>query len=826
MKKGLILLMLLCMIVFTGFAKSYEFEALSETGLAKTILALQKLPVFGTVFMVGAHPDDEDNGLIAHLAKNLHLNSYYLVATWGKGGQNVIGPEFYDALGVLRSQELASATEIDGGEQLHFGAYDFGYSKTAEETFNDPNWDEETIIGNLVRLIRIYKPIIVLGRHAPTGGHGHHQACGVLVPKAVEAAGDPNMYSEQLEEGLQVWDVPKFYQAGSGGISINTGEYNYILGYSASQIGSIARGSHKCQGMSGSLGSLGDAFSRYVLLRSTVGTEETSLLDNIDTSLKAISNGIEGGPALISDLDGMLLELNEIANAIVAGFDAMNPLSVGEELLEGLGLVREIIAFAQEADLTRNDKALLLERLAMKEEDFVAACNELFSTRVFVEAEDSAIVPGQTFEVTVSFWNLGGQNVDSVKLGLDVPKGWTVVGGEVFEDVAFNQSCEAVFTVTVAEDAPYTDAFDENPITGFAEWEVSGTSVLAEAVADARVVPQVSISTEPERLMAPASSSSIVRSIAVKVQNNTANEISGEVVLDLPAGWELVTEDTSFVLGRENESTTLEIDFMIPANAPLGQSEIVVETIVDGKVFNQGYQIIAYPHIETKYLYKPSVFNVAVIDVKVAADLKVGYVDGGLDINTVYLRQMGVDVTELSPADLAAGDLSQYDTIVIGTRAATARPDIEANSARLNEYVFNGGNLIVQYHKTGEYSGSWEPYDFTISRNRVTVEEAEMKILVPDHPIFNWPNVIGDSDWEGWKQERGLYFPNKWAPEFTPLIDTDDPGEDIEPGSLLIANYGEGTYIYTALVWYRQLDYLVPGGYRVFSNMLSLPKVK
>ncbi|WP_147435110.1 PIG-L deacetylase family protein, partial [Mesotoga sp. HF07.pep.5.2.highcov] len=184
--------------------KSYEFEALSETGLAKTILALQKLPVFGTVFMVGAHPDDEDNGLIAHLAKNLHLNSYYLVATWGEGGQNVIGPELYDALGVLRSQELASAREIDGGEQLHFGAYDFGYSKTAEETFNDPNWDEETIIGNLVRLIRIYKPIIVLGRHAPTGGHGHHQACGVLVPKAVEAAGDPNMYPEQLEEGLQV----------------------------------------------------------------------------------------------------------------------------------------------------------------------------------------------------------------------------------------------------------------------------------------------------------------------------------------------------------------------------------------------------------------------------------------------------------------------------------------------------------------------------------------------------------------------------------------------------------------------------------------------
>ena len=827
MKRGLVLLVLLCLIVVTGFAKTYVFEAIPETGLAKTILALEKLPVFGTVFMIGAHPDDEDNGLIAYLAKGLHLETYYLVSNWGQGGQNEIGPELYEALGVLRSQELASARAIDGGKQLCFNAYDFGFSKTAEETFNNPDWDKETIIGNLVELIRTYKPDIVLSRHAPTGGHGQHQACGVLVPEAVAAAADPNMYPEQLEAGLQVWQAKKLYQAGSGGVRVNTGEYDYVLGYSYNQIGRIARGSHQCQGMAGSLGTPGDAFSNYKLLSSTVGMEETGMFDNLDFSLKAISNGIAGDPEVISAIDGMLLELNGITSSILAGFNAMDPTGIGDEVLEGLSLVREIIAFAALSNLSDDNKELLVERLVMKEADFLAAAREVFSTKFLVSGNDSAIVPGQSFEVTATFWNLGKEVIDKAELALVLPEGWTVdKESEAFEAINFNTNGQAKFTVTVGADAAYTDAFDENPISAVAVWEVMDTSVWTESVADIRVVPKVSVSLDPERLMTTASSSAITRTINVKVQNNSKEAVSGTVDLELPAGWEIVTKDTSFSLGKENEAKSIQVEFKIPASAPLGESEIIAEAIVDGEVFNKGFQVIAYPHIETKNYYKSSVARVAVIDVEVASGLKVGYVDGGLDINTVYLRQMGVDVTELSPADLASGDLSKYDTIVIGMRAATTRPDIEANSARLNEYVFNGGNLLVQYHKTREYLGSWAPFDFTISSNRVTVEEAEIKILVPDHPIFNWPNVIGDSDWEGWKQERGLYFPSKWAPEFTPLIDTDDPGEDIPAGSLLIANYGKGTYIYTALVWYRQLDYLVPGGYRVFANMLSLPKVK
>jgi hypothetical protein len=486
-----------------------------------------------------------------------------------------------------------------------------------------------------------------------------------------------------------------------------------------------------------------------------------------------------------------------------------------------------MIAFAAESNLSDSNKELLVERLILKESDFLAAAREVFSTKLIVSGNDSAIVPGQSFEVTATFWNLGKEVIDKVVLALALPEGWAADKDSVaFEAIKFNTNGQAKFTVTVGADAVYTDAFDENPISAVAVWEVMDTSVWTESVADIRVVPKVSVSLDPERLMAQASSSAVTRTITVKIQNNCKEAISGTVDLELPAGWELVTEDTSFSLSKEGEIRSMQVEFKIPANAPLGESEIIAEAIVDGEVFDMGFQVIAYPHIETKNYYKPSVARVAIIEVEVASGLKVGYVDGGLDINTVYLRQMGVDVTELSPADLASGDLSKFDTIVIGMRAATTRPDIGANSARLNEYVFNGGNLLVQYHKTNEYQSSWSPYSFTLSSNRVTVEEAEMKILVPDHPIFNWPNVIGDSDWEGWKQERGLYFPREWAPEFTPLIDTDDPGEDIPAGSLLIANYGKGTYIYTALVWYRQLDYLVPGGYRVFANMLSLPKVK
>lgn len=796
--------------------------------MAKLILDLQKLPVSGTVLQVGAHPDDEDNALLAYLSKGLHLNTYYLVATYGEGGQNEIGPELYEALGVLRSQELASARTIDGAVQLYLGAYDFGFSKSGAEALQ--KWGHDEFLARMVRFLRVYRPDIVLTHHDTVSGHGHHQAVGTLILEAFDAAADPNKFPEQItKEGLLPWQVKKLYVTDKNPtVQVNVGEFNPVLGRSYHEIGMLARSMHKCQGMVGP-GLKGDQIRGYKLVRSVlpVPAKEGSLGEGLDFSLNAITDGLGEALETLIPINHKIAELDERIQAILAKFTPTNPYAVAEDLLKGLDLVRQLEDDVFASSLTDASKDLVGKRLRDKEKDFVQAAQDMFATSLDVTADDTDVIPGQSFTVTVSFWNRGEQPVENVRLALSLPRGWVVAGeAPAVSTLGYNKKAEAKFKVTVPANASFTDAFDPSPVQAIASWEVMGTRLTITGEAEIRTVPAIAVSLNPEKLMVPVSRGATKRTVSVKLRNNTKGAVSGQVKLDLPRGWTVSGSGNTFAMKAEGEETSVALDVTIPAGTASGAYALRAAANYDGGSSDIGYQIIAYPHINTKYLYKPAEATVAVIDVKVAPNLKVGYISSGFDDVPDYLAQMGVDVKLLTVDDLNAGDLSKYDTIVLGIRAYLSRADLVANNPRLLEYVKNGGNLIVQYNKTSEWKSDFAPYPIVVSSNRVTVEEAPMTVLAPEHVLFNAPNKITAQDWDGWIQERGLYFPNQWAAEYTPLVACNDPNEPTQKGSWLIANYGKGTYIYTALVWYRQLDGLVPGGYRIFANMISLPKMK
>ncbi len=811
-----------------ALARSAEFNAIPETGIPKLILELQKLPVSGAVMQVGAHPDDEDNALLAYLGKGRHLNTCYLVSNYGEGGQNEIGPELYEALGVLRSQELASARTIDGATQLYLGAYDFGFSKSGEEAL--AKWGHDEYLGRMVRMLRLYRPEIVLTHHDTVSGHGQHQAVGTLILEAYDAAADPRRFPDQIrKEGLQPWQVKKLYVSDKNPtLQINVGEFNPVLGLSYHEIGMLARSMHKCQGMVGP-GLKGDQIRGYKLVKSALGApnKESDVVDGIDVSLNAITEGLNEDPARLAPINRKVAELDRIVQGILAGFNPANPSGVAKDLLKGLELIRRLEDEVASSTLSATSKAFAGQRLSDKERDFVQAARDIFATSLDVAADDTDVIPGQAFTVTVTFWNRGEEPVENVRLALSLPSGW-IVNGEapVVSKLDYNQKAEAKFKVAVPANASYTGAFDASPVQAVAGWQVFGAQLATRSAAEVRTVPAVAVSLDPEKLMVPVSNSPIIRTLSVKLRNNAKAAVKGQIRLDPPKGWAIDGSRAAFALKSEGEETSVPVEVMIPARAKPGACTIKVEADYDGGSSNTGYQIISYPHIDARYLYKPAEARAAIIDVKVAPNLKVGYVSSGFDNVPVYLDEMGVNCKLLTADDLTAGDLSQYDTIILGIRAYLSRADLVANNSRLLAYVKNGGALIVQYNKTSEWKPEFAPFPIIVSSNRVTVEEAPMTVLDPRHVLFNAPNKIVAQDWDGWIQERGLYFPNKWADEYSTLVSCNDPNEPEQKGSWLIADYGKGTYIYTALVWYRQLDSLVPGGYRIFANMISLPKMR
>ena len=841
-------------------------------GVAGLLQKLQALRTTASILYIAAHPDDEDSALIARLTRGDHARTAYLSLNRGEGGQNIIGPELFEALGVIRTEELLQARALDGGRQLFTRSFDYGFSKTLAEARE--KWDEDTILGDVVRAIRVFRPLVVAARFSgtPADGHGQHQFAGYITPLAFEAAADPTRFPEQLAEGLRPWQAKKLYQGqtfrdtgANYPLEVDTGRYDPTLGVSYFEIAMQGRSQHKSQQM-GALELRGRHASRLRLIEShvaPVGPADESLFDGIDTSVSGLGR-VVGMPR-----GALRVELQAIERASLRAmrdFDALAPAVVSPALVEGLTAVRSARAALVTSGI---DAAARFEAdflLARKAEQFEAALVQAVGLVVDVLSDRETVVPGESVGVTVNTFVPQTAPVTIVSGRVEVPDGWVVEAADGLQIGArarvpfFREEADRsdTFRVSVPPDAPLTtpywlraprdgDMFDwtgamprtepfgKPAIVGVVEIEVGGTRVAVRQPVEYRfadrirgelrrelnVVPAVAVEVSPELDIVPLSATGRPRPVSVRLVSHASRPLEGVVRLRAPAGWLVDPAEAPFVLSDRGAGSVVVFDVAPPVGSPTGRHTITAEAEVDGRRFAETMRAIEYPHIQTHRMYTPAEMTAQLVDLDVAP-VSVGYIMGSGDAVPAAIRQMGLDVTMLETEMLATGDLAAYDTIVVGIRASQTRPDFVANHGRLLEYVEAGGTLIVQYQQGDYVRRGLPPFPAEMS-TRVTDETAPVRVLEPFHPVFNFPNRIISDDWDGWVQERNLYAFSTFDDRYVPLLETVDPGEPPQLGGQVIAAIGDGHYIYTAYSWFRELPAGVPGAYRLFANLLSLP---
>ncbi|MBI3895603.1 MAG: PIG-L family deacetylase [Acidobacteria bacterium] len=851
-------------------------ETTQRTDATAIAEAIERLPVVGSVLLTGAHPDDENNALLAYLARGLHLRTAYLSETRGDGGQNLIGNEQYEALGMLRTEELLAARRLDGADQYFGQAYDFGFSKSADETLE--KWGREQALGDFVRVIRSFRPDIVISRFTGTSadGHGHHQASGILTKEAFRAAADSARFPEQVTQGLRPWQATKlfvnlFRASGNapGILTISEGVFSSIYGRTYPEIGQEARSRHRSQGMGAGGGQRGPVLASFRLSDSVIPDQEPDrdLFAGMDFTLNRFTTLAGGSPAVTQRVEA-------IQKAIETARETLSPLQpekVLPALAEGLDQLRELRAAIEQSTVEQSSKEQGIFLLEIKEADFVRAISLSGGVSVEAVVNRGELVPGETFQVTVNGLLRTREYLQAGEITLTAPQGWKVEkiasGAVSAKDPG---EMETKFNITVPADAlpsqPYwlvsprtNDYFPTpavpwigapwNPALLMADFKFSlkagGKSIPVEQQTDVIyryadrvygereqplvIVPPLGVWMNPEVAIFPTGSAS-KQTLLVRVRNNTAGEQRGTARLDLPPGWSSNPPAQPVVLAKHGDEVSARFEVSAPSGASVSKPErnaIKAVVQIGDQLFSTGYQVIDYPHIQARYWFRPAEADFVRLDVKVAPGLRVGYVMGTGDEVPEALKQLGILVEPIGPEELAFGNLGRFDAIVTGIRAYEVRNDLVSNHARLMEYVKNGGVMIVQYSRPLGYSPPLGPYPMNLgSQPRVTVEEAPVNILEPSNPIFQSPNRITEKDFEGWVQERGVYFMESWSPEYHPLLESHDPGEPPQKGGMLFTPYGKGFYIFTGYIWSRQLPAGVPGAYRIFANLVSLGNTK
>ncbi|MCY4635180.1 MAG: PIG-L family deacetylase [Acidobacteria bacterium] len=881
-----------------GFGTAAHAQPLaSGEGREALGVALRQLNSTGSFMSIVAHPDDENNALLARLSRGEGHRAVLLSATRGDGGQNEIGAELFDALAVLRTEELHAAHRLDGAEQYFTRAVDFGYSFSIEETFE--RWGREEILGDFVRMIRTIRPDVVSA--LPPGGRGggqHHQASAVLAHEAWHAAADPDRFPEQIAEGLAPWQASKFYfrvgfPFGMGGgppgfrsrsrpdpdvATVDLAGYDPLLGTTWAEIGSRARGMHKCQGTS-QLVALpsGAAGGRYRLVETTIAEQsaavETSLFDGVDTSITGLARFAGENPPgeLVWTLELIGRYASDALRAFERGDGRFHMAAGGaarrsgpghQPLIEGLEAVRDLRARLAGLGLSADARREIDFRLAAKERQFERAVLLDFAVSIDAFADDGVVTPGQSVEVTVRAANHGaggggsGVTVRDVSfLGFDgeaacesAPIG---AGGVYVCDQQVRMPAAARTTdihwshvegadrYALDPDVPFGLPFRPTPFRAVVEIELGGRARLAverpvryryvddvftaEKRMDLQVAPRFAVSMTPDIAIIPTGSGA-VREVRVTVTNTAPEAAEGSVTLDLPRGWSATPATVPVRFSREDESRTVR--FSVEAGgAAAGEYSVSAAVVNGGERFERGYQVIEYPHIERRHLGRSASGSFKVIDVAIAPDLLVGYVEGVGDAVPPAIEQLGARLEFIDADDLAWGDLSRFDVIVTGVRAYERRQDLRANNDRLLEYADNGGTVIVQYNKFEFNQAQYGPYPAVVSRNRVTDEAAPIRILANDHPVFAWPNPIGPATWDQWVQERGLYFLGERDRRYADLVELEDTFEynpGLKRGALVEAEPGRGRWIYVGLGLWRQLPAGTTGAYALLANLLSL----
>ncbi len=854
-----------------------------DEGSLGLAFALRKLPVTGSFLHITAHPDDEDNPLFVMLGRGRGLRTGLLTLTRGDGGQNEIGPELFQALGIIRTGELMALHRYDGAQQFFTRAYEFGYSYSVEETIQ--RWGKEEILADMVRVIRQFRPdVIVTLPRTGDGGGQHHQASAILAAEAYRAAADPNRFPEQLAQGLRIWQASKIYERSGWGdaetrvksnaLAIETGIFDPLFGRTWAQIGALERSLHRCQGMSQIVPLAGPYASYWELVDSSIEISpiEDDLFDGVDTSLSAIEKRAGEEASNVPFLhEGLTLLQEQIENAFVA-YDADDPSASAPFLANGLKIVRSLRNRIQASSLSAAAKQEVVFLLDNKEADFEDAFQKALQLSLDALVDDGLVVPGQEFGLTATVANGGNEAVQAASIRLIAPAGWTIkpeVQGAA--PIPGGGVLERKFKVTVGPKAGLTQPYwsrgdsdadryqvDEKDVTkpwsdpplrveveyrsqgvgsflhGTAEFRHEGPWVGGEKRYDLMVVPAVSVSVEPAIGVIPLDKIEAGREVRVTSLYEGGKPASAQVGLELPSGWRAEPTMQELQFQRPGQSVTKIFRIYPPGDVAASRFKATAAVRMGDQTYRQGYQVIDYDHIRRRHLYHTAEIELETLDVRVPADLLVGYVEGVGDYVPEALRQLGVRFEFLKEDDLAFGDLSRFDTIITGVRAYLVREDLKANNARLLDWVKRGGNWIVQYNKyefndQGRNDSPYAPYPAKVGYGRVTDETAPIEVLEPDNPVFNSPNRIGPQDWNGWVQERGLYFLGEKDKNYRDLVSTADPfpyNAGTKLGSLVEASYGEGTWFYVGLGLWRELPAGVEGSYRLLANLISLPKVR
>jgi len=885
-----------------GSKADHYYEPLPhETGANGLKLMLRRLQTTARLMQADAHPDDEDGGMLTLESRGQGVSTLLMTLNRGEGGQNKLGSNLFDALGVLRTLELLASDRYYGVDQRFSRVADFGYSKTAEETFQ--KWQGHDIaLADIVRVIRTFHPDVLIARFSGTDrdGHGHHQASAILTREAFRAAADPNRFPEQLKEGLEPWQPKKLYignvcgfgamtcDAANYTLRLNTGAVDPLLATSYIQFAMQGLRHQQSQGAANWTVEPGDRYTFYKLVDSVVESpkdkdgHEQNFFDGIDTSLPGLASRLGDDEKKVPWLRPALTAIQQQLNQAASAADK-DSSSAAPPLATAYGMVIKAdnqISRSQLPAQSRKDFQIRLKALADQIEQAQALALGT-SLHVVVDAPTGSnpenafmAIPGHTFEITATLSGVGGSAATS-NTTLRIPPGWNskilsrkTSGTEVITRFQ-------VFVPTKAEltrpywhrDDPETEAlniiddpryqnlpFPPPPVSAAANLptragSVNG-SITGSITATCMVRYKDASGSDAERPLAVAPAFSVLLdpgeqvitsedgpepTVKIDVSSNLesenlleksnakdAEQDKGLLRVETPQTWQVQPAERPLEFHHRGEHQS--VDFNVhPGSRAEGRKEIRAALKSSNQNYGEGYSVVTREDLGTFYYYQPAIQHVSVVDVKLPKDLKVGYIMGAGDEIPTVLRQIGMDVTLIPPDKLGSEDLQRYQTIVLGIRAYDTQKQVVENNKRLLDFVEAGGRLVVQYNTAPAdfNSGKLTPYPTTLSRSRVSVEEAPVTILDPANPIFRSPNEITQKDFAGWVQERGLYFMSQWDSNFTPLLESHDPGESEQKGGLLIAHYGKGTYIYTGYAFFRQLPAGVPGAVRLFVNLIG-----
>ncbi len=839
-------------------AQPNPLEPASTGGLAAIERDLAKLQVHARLLVVGAHPDDEDTSLLTLVARGMGGEAAYLSLSRGEGGQNLIGPELGIGLGLVRTQELLAARRVDGGRQFFTRAFDFGYTRSLEETLR--RWPKETLLEDVVRVIRRFRPQVVISIFPADGrgGHGQHQAAGVVAHEAFRASADAAAFPQLAADGLEPWSPGAMYRATwsdreATTLVLPTGFLDPVSGKSIYQLAMASRSQHRSQDM-GRLQDLGPQESRLGWVAGGDGAGSAVLFAGIDTRLRALAILLPEGAAR----DRMWAELEAIEGLAAAARNRLAPAG----LATAAEPAREALARLRAARDGAPAIADFLDEKIAAAQRALAAIEGLVLEAAAATTGGAELAIGERTDVTVTLWNAARVPLRVGSVELESTAGWRIVTpAPPAQEVAPGAVGKWTFEVEVPAGAPPTlpyflrrplhgdlydwsaaesrergEPFGPAPLTARAEVTLHGVPLVlsrevvhrfadqaaGEVRRPLRAVPKIEVAFDRELLVWTLGGPP-QRLVEVSLTSHAAEPLSGRLEAKPPAGWAAVPPHPFTLTPGSRES--LRLPLSAPARLTPGSWELSAEAVLQsGERFGMAYPTLDYAHVAPTPLPEAARSQVAAIDVALPALRRVGYVRGASDRVPEQLREIGLPVELLGARELLLADLRAYDAIVIGARAYETEEALRRANGRLLEYVRGGRLLLVQYQQYPFIEGGFAPLPLAIARphDRVTDESSPVALLEPAHPAFNAPNRLNGTDWSGWVQERGLYFANTWDPGYTPLIEMADPGGPPQRGGLLVAKVGEGTYVYTGLAFFRQLPAGVPGAYRLFANLLAL----